>query len=284
MESQSALGINANAQQTKTDEANRAFWDELCGTQLAKSLGIKDQSRESLRKYDHWYSEFYPYLDAYIPFAELKGRKVLEVGLGYGTIAQRISEQDADYIGLDIAEGPVRMAKHRFAQSGLKGEATLGSILNPPFSEESFDFIVAIGCLHHTGNLENAIRQVHRLLKDGGTAVVMIYSALSYRQWIGSPYATLKRAVFGKDLAANNYSAGVGARKKYDANSMGKAAPETVFVTAAELASLCRDFKSCEITAQNIGGDGPLRFIDRRLLCRWFGRSLGLDLYCRLGK
>ena len=42
----------------------------------------------------------------------MRGKKVLEVGLGYGSVAQRIAENGAVYTGLDIAEGPVEMADY----------------------------------------------------------------------------------------------------------------------------------------------------------------------------
>jgi hypothetical protein len=67
---------------TEIERANSSFWDELCGTGFARSLGITDSSAESLARYDHWYFSFYPYLERYVPFAELTGTRVLEVGLG----------------------------------------------------------------------------------------------------------------------------------------------------------------------------------------------------------
>ncbi len=45
---------------SRIDAANKSFWDELCGTQLAQSLGVTDDSAESLKRFDDWYFEFYP--------------------------------------------------------------------------------------------------------------------------------------------------------------------------------------------------------------------------------
>ena len=128
---------------TEVSRKNSEFWNELCGTSLAKSLGIMDASKDSLKKFDDWYFDFYPYLSSHIPFHEIAGRDVLEIGLGYGTVSQRLAEAGARYTGLDIAEGPVAMANHRLSQAGLPGKALQGSILSPTFSAESFDLIVA---------------------------------------------------------------------------------------------------------------------------------------------
>ena len=112
-----------------TDESNNRFWNDLCGSQLAKSLGIVGRRPESLERFDRWYLDFYPYLDRHLALDRLRGRRVLEIGLGYGTVAQRIAERGADYVGLDIAAGPVDMVQHRLSQASLKGEAVQGSIL-----------------------------------------------------------------------------------------------------------------------------------------------------------
>ena len=120
---------------TDLDQKNIAFWNELCGSHLAKVLGIKDSSTASLKKFDDWFVAYYPYIFYHIPFDELKDKDVLEVGLGYGTIAQRLAESGARYIGLDIADGPVAMAKHRFQQACLHGGVKQGTILDAPFED-----------------------------------------------------------------------------------------------------------------------------------------------------
>jgi len=270
--------------QAEIDRRNSEFWDQLCGTRLAASLGIADDSPESLAKFDAWYFRFYPYLFKHIPFADMAGKKVLEAGLGYGSVARELAAAGARYHGLDIAPGPVAMAKRRLALLGVDGDVRQGSILAPPFPPESFDWVVTIGCLHHTGDLKRAIGQVHRLLVPGGQAVLMVYSALSYRQWGRTPIAAWRRRRADPAAYRQRESAREAIRAAYDANLEGDAAPQTEFVTRAELEFMCRDFSRCAVTAENIGGEGPLRLVPRRLACALFGGALGLDLYCRLQK
>ena len=86
---------------------NASFWNELCGTSFAKALGVIDDLPGSLKRFDDWYFAFYPYLLIHIPFEDMQAKDVLEVGLGYGTVSQRIAEVGARYHGLDIAAGPV---------------------------------------------------------------------------------------------------------------------------------------------------------------------------------
>src|SRR5262245_36577472 len=170
-------------EQKEIDRKNSEFWDTLCGTTFAQSLGVTDHSLGSLKRFDDWYFAFYPYLFIHIPFEDMKGTDVLEAGLGYGTVSQRIAESGARYCGLDIAPGPVGMVHHRLRQAGLLGRVRQGTILATDFADASFDFIVAIGCLHHTGDLMRSLVECHRILRPGGRLVFMVYYAYSYRRF-----------------------------------------------------------------------------------------------------
>lgn len=279
------MSTSTTLRQDEIDNKNAEFWNELCGSQLARQLGITDDSPASLKRFDDWYFDFYPYLNDHIPFADLKGKKVLEVGLGYGTVAQRIASSGAHYHGLDIAAGPVAMARHRCRLVGaMDAVVRQGSILEPPFADGSFDWVVAIGCLHHTGNLPLAIEVVRRLLTSGGQAAIMVYSATSYRQLALAPFGTLSRQLKGLYVPYSPPVSTARQRAAYDANVEGDAAPQTEFVTRTELRHLCSRFSRVKIRSENIGAEGPLRRFPRPTLNKWLGPVVGLDLYCRLVK
>ncbi len=146
-----------NNNQTEVDHKNSTFWDELCGSQLAKELGIHDFSPESLKKFDDLYFGFYPYLLSFVGMNQLKDLDVLEVGLGYGSLSQKILEAGVNYTGLDIAEGPVGIVNERVVHTGGTGIAHCGSIFESGFTDNKFDRVIAIGCFHHTGNTQKAI-------------------------------------------------------------------------------------------------------------------------------
>jgi len=263
---------------TATDDKNIAFWDELCGTTLAKYLGIADDSKASLKKFDDWYFDFYPYLNTHIPFGDVAGRKVLEIGLGYGTVAEKLMESGALYHGLDIAAGPVQMARHRAALLGKSADIRQGSALINPHPDATFDHVITIGCLHHTGDLAQALREVHRVLKPGGRTTIMVYNALSYRQWFRSPFTTYRRRT-NPDFSWSNVKANL--RKAYDVDQEGNAAPSTTFITPKEARIfLGQLFRTVRVTPRNIGEDfGISRLMPRATANRIFESRLGLDLY-----
>lgn len=265
-----------STQQQKIDLKNKDFWNELCGTHLANQLGINDDSPDSLKKFDDWYMNFYPYLYDFIPFAKLASKKVLEIGLGYGTIAQKLIENNADYYGLDISPGPVSMIQHRSNILNKKTHSQIGSALNIPYSDQSFDYFISIGCLHHTGDLKKALTEVFRVLKQDGQAIIMLYNALSYRNWIKDFSNTLKRiSSTGVDWDSKSDKI----RKLYDHNSNHESAPYTCLVTKKELNQYLSNFCShVTIKSTNIG-DELLGFIPRNLKNTLLGPYIGLDLY-----
>ena len=89
------------------DTCNAKFWNELCGTSLAQALGINKVTPQNLIRYDKAYMNYYPYLAKYVDNEEIRSKKTLEIGLGYGTLGHQLAKNGADYFGLDIAEGPL---------------------------------------------------------------------------------------------------------------------------------------------------------------------------------
>lgn len=263
---------------------NIEFWDELCGSTVAATLGIKDASAASLARFDRWFGDFYPYLDRYIPFRDLAGKRVLEVGLGYGTVSQRLAEAGARYHGLDIAGGPVAMAHHRLRQARLDGEVRQGSILECPWPDAFFDHVVAIGCYHHTGDVARAIAETHRVLRPGGGATIMLYYAYSYRRWRHWTFATL-RALLAERTGRAPPPPSAAERTYYDIDTKGRAAPETVFVSERFVRRVMANWSRLDIARENFDFRGRLaRYVPRSTQLRWFAPWCGLDLYCRAVK
>jgi SAM-dependent methyltransferase len=264
-----------------TDVKNLEFWNELCGSGLARALGVTDSSPQSLKKFDDWYLDYYPYLLPFVNSAGLDRKRTLEVGLGYGSLSQKIAEAGAAYTGLDIAAGPVAMVNHRLRQCRLPGRAVEGSVLKCPFPDQSFDVAVAIGSLHHTGNLALALSELRRVLVPGGQLVFMVYNALSYRRWFRWPGATMRHAFWALGALATKPSSSERERRAYDADSEGNAAPETVFCTRGELRSMMRDWSIDAIRLKNIGDEAFLAKVSRPLKLKTMGWWTGLDIYVR---
>jgi SAM-dependent methyltransferase len=272
--------------QTAIDQANRQFWEELCGNGLARSLGITDHSTASLRRFDDAYFGIYPYLLPIVQPERMQGARVLEIGLGYGTLGQKLAEASGEYFGLDIAAKPVALMRHRLQMLGRTGRVFQGTSHDIPLANESVDFVVSIGCFHHTGNVQRCLDETFRVLRPGGLAVVMVYNRFSFRQWTRWPFTTLREATrlaipFRKTAQLTEEQ-----RRAYDSNEQGVAAPESVCLSIGELRKMLGSFRDLRFRKRNCDPlvlRGRLLF-KRETLLSTLGRLLGLDIYLEARK
>ena len=266
------------AAQPVIDVENAAFWDELCGANLAREAGVTDASPASLARFDRGYFELYPYLAGYLRGPEMAGRRVLEIGLGYGTVAEFLARAGADYHGLDIAAGPVEMARHRLASvpSARPEQVQQGSALDLPFADASFDRVVSIGCLHHTGNLGRAVAEARRVLRPGGELLLMVYNRHSARHVLLSPLLAVRHRLVPGAPTPEWWL-----RYASDGTAAGDAPPHTDFVSGAELRGLLHGMRNVRIDRRRIDRVplGPLEISQVQLMRLGVDRLVGLDLY-----
>ena len=98
---------------------------------------------------------------------DLEGRRVLEAlsGSGHAT-GYLLNHKKALVTGLDISEEAIASFKERWPACA----AICAPITESGLAAESFDCIVAVMGLHHLHpHLQEALREIHRLLRKGGT-------------------------------------------------------------------------------------------------------------------
>jgi 2-polyprenyl-3-methyl-5-hydroxy-6-metoxy-1,4-benzoquinol methylase len=174
-------------------ERVRAFWQEHpCGTKFSDAeMG----TREFFDRVEaHRYSKEW-HIPIAADFSSTRGLKVLEIGCGLGTDGAQFAKAGADYTGIDLTEASIELARQRFELSGLKGEFRVADAEQLDFGDATFDVVYSHGVLHHTPDTGTAVREVHRVLKPGGRAMVMLYHRGSYNYRIG--IRVLRRAGAG---------------------------------------------------------------------------------------
>jgi len=159
-------------------ERVRQFWQENpCGTKFA------DAPPGSKRFYElveaHRYEKEW-HIPTAARFSETKGLRVLEIGCGLGTDGAQFAKAGADYTGVDLTDAAVKFAQRRFELFQLPGAFRTADAEKLDFADDSFDVVYSHGVLHHTPDTAGAIREVYRVLKPGGRAVVMLYHRDSY--------------------------------------------------------------------------------------------------------
>ena len=96
---------------------------------------------------------------------------VADLGCGPGQFAEPILETHDRYIGLDISQEMfARTAQH--LSGNPRASFMVGSIENIPLPADSVDGVICIGVLEYLQSNGKALREIHRVLKKGGVAIV----------------------------------------------------------------------------------------------------------------
>jgi SAM-dependent methyltransferase len=158
-------------------EGVRGYWD-------AHTLGLQYVSRPDLEPgTPEFFAHIRPWMNPYkFPWImqriekearALEGRHLLEVGCGMGFDSVEFLRRGVRVTATDLTPSAVRLAGRHFDVEGLRPEAVqVENVLALSFPDATFDAVWANGVLHATGDTAGAIREVHRVLKPGGRAII----------------------------------------------------------------------------------------------------------------
>ena len=215
------------------------FWNsESCGERYAYGDSTAQKFlNEKINRY-----KLGPYIEKFANFTELKGKDVLEIGVGFGCDHSQIASQNPKSLnGIDLTDRAIHNTKLRFKTLNLKSFLKTDNAEKLSFKDESFDFIYSWGALHHSPDTKKCFDEVHRVLKPGGVAKIMIYhkySPVGWMLWI--KYGLLKLKPF-RSL-----------KSVYDEYLES---PGTKAYTIKEAHELTKSFKKKEIRVQLSFGD-----------------------------
>lgn len=168
----------------------RDFWQSHpCGTKFADAQPGSRLFYELVEQ--HRYEKEWHIPEA-AGFAQSNNLRVLEVGCGLGTDGAQFAKAGAVYTGVDLTEAAVDLARRRFDLFTLTGSFRVADAEKLDFPNDSFDLVYSHGVLHHTPDTAAAIREIHRVLRPGGRAVVMLYHRDSYNYCVN--ISMLRRA------------------------------------------------------------------------------------------
>ena len=104
---------------------------------------------------------------------QVRGRLVLDAGVGAGRYAEILAHWGATVIGVDLSYA-VEAANSHFHDRAdvMLCQADIGAL---PFRPETFDLIVSIGVLHHTPDTCKYFSALPRLLKPNGEIAIWVY-------------------------------------------------------------------------------------------------------------
>ncbi|MBL4707831.1 MAG: class I SAM-dependent methyltransferase [Flavobacteriales bacterium] len=111
-----------------------------------------------------------------------KASYVLDLGCGSGRWTKYMADKAKFIEAVDPSEAVFSAARAyndlsnvRFTQAGVD---------TIPFEDNSFDFVISLGVLHHIPDTGKALKSLLRKLKSGGHALIYLYYALDNRGFL----------------------------------------------------------------------------------------------------
>lgn len=124
-------------------------------------------------------------------------RRIVEIGYGSGVFMPQLARHCDELLGVDVHHRTAEVAMS-LAASGVHAQLCTGSAESLPFPARFADCVVAVSALEFVQNLPAACREINRILRPGGSLVVItpgFSRILDLGLWI------LTRADASKDFA-----------------------------------------------------------------------------------
>ena len=104
----------------------------------------------------------------------LKDKRILEVGCGRGEFGAFLGTQGAHLIGTDLGPDLAAAAREMARINEIDARYLAADASALPFADARFDVVLAVNVLHHLSevHLARALREAHRVLRPGGSALI----------------------------------------------------------------------------------------------------------------
>ena len=106
---------------------------------------------------------------------ELSGATVIDVGCGGGILTESLAALGADVTGIDVAQGPLAVARLHAIESGLESEIRYLATSPEVFAEEergTFSVVTCLEMLEHVPDMASTVRALASLAAPGADIVV----------------------------------------------------------------------------------------------------------------
>ena len=259
------------------DEVQRQWDNDPAGSHY-----VKDSARHTLEWFleaeAYRYGEYAPWMFDTMEFGRHAGEKVLEVGGGMGTDLAQFARHGALVTDLDLSSGHLELAKENFRLRGLSGEFVLHDAETLPFPDDTFDVVYSNGVIHHTPNTRSVVREMRRVLKPGGRAIVMVYSENSLHYW-----RNLVTDIWLEERQLDTLSMGEIMSRSVEKSDNAGARPLVKVYTKKRLRQMFADFEDVQILCrQMIHSEVPPSLA--RIPVTVLGRLMGWNLVVKARK
>lgn len=103
-------------------------------------------------------------------FEKEKSKSLLDAGCGCGFFLEFASKRNFSLFGVDVSRVAVNMTKEKVASA----KVVIGDLEKLPYADNCFDSIFCHTALEHVPDQDAALFELHRILRNGGKAVIVV--------------------------------------------------------------------------------------------------------------
>lgn len=154
--------------------------EPLSAEALRRRYGARAGSySQRLRRlgYTEAYAKLAQRLAGPAPDALAAGARVLDCGVGSGALSLAVASAASGPLRhhlLDISPTMLQVARDALASRGVRSEAVPADLRSIPYPDARFDVVMAAHAIEHLADPIEALREMHRVTRPGGCALVVV--------------------------------------------------------------------------------------------------------------
>ncbi len=133
-------------------------------------------------QWDRFRSKPFPKTIFYLSKNWEKG-KILDVGCGNGRNLIPFAEKNFTCEGVDFSIEMLNHAKSKFKKLNLKSKFQVANMIDLPFKDNSFDYLICIASFHHLNKIDQqkTLLEFKRILKPNGKIYITTWNKLQLK-------------------------------------------------------------------------------------------------------
>jgi ubiquinone/menaquinone biosynthesis C-methylase UbiE len=106
------------------------------------------------------------------------GKRVIDVGCGSGRYAIALAQIGAAAVtAVDFQRKAFAPAQRWCEEHGVAVDFREANVLELPFGDGEFDFVLSNGVIHHSASIEQGLSEIARVMRAGGSGFLYLYAA-----------------------------------------------------------------------------------------------------------
>jgi ubiquinone/menaquinone biosynthesis C-methylase UbiE len=193
-------------------KSTKADWERYWQSQDHQPQGIHQALLQNMEK-----------------FISVKGKKILEVGVGMGGDSLYLAKKGAQVTVLDFSEAALKQIKTSAQKEKVSLETVLADAQKMPFQKETFDIVFHQGFLEHFPDPQPYLLEQKRVLKKGGLLVIDVPQKWTtytlkkhFQMWRGQWFAGWEKEFTAPELEKAVQKAGFEILTTYGRDYYGK--------------------------------------------------------------